>query len=194
MMLRERTAVPDEALPLARFRDHLQLGSGFADIGAGDAALIGYLRAAIAAIEGRTAKALISHGFTLTLTHWRGDGQPLPLAPVSAVEAVRLIDEAGTTVLDPAGYRLMKDGVRPRLMGLRAVQPDFGRQIEVDFIAGFGALWGDVPADLCQAVLLLAAQYYELRHDSAAEAGAMPFGVTALIERWRTVRLLGGRG
>ena len=29
---------------------------------------------------------------------------------------------------------------------------------------------------------------------AAAEGGAMPFGVMALIERWRAVRVLGGRG
>ena len=41
------------------------------------------------------------------------------------------------------------------------------------FDAGFGADWADVPADLRQAVLLLAAEYYEQRQrDGAARAGA----------------------
>ena len=72
--------------------------------------------------------------------------------------------------------------------------PVSGGSVEIDFTAGFGPVWETVPADLRQAVLLLAAQYYEMRHDGDADGAAMPFGVAALIERWRTVRLLGGRG
>ncbi len=41
-------------------------------------------------------------------------------------------------------------------------------------------------------MLLLAAHYYEYRHETALGGGCMPFGVTSLTERYRTVRLLGG--
>ena len=41
-------------------------------------------------------------------------------------------------------------------------------------------------------VLLLAAEYHENRHDPGAGQGGWPAGVLALIERWRTVRVLGG--
>lgn len=196
MMLMERTAVPDTALPVAELRDHLRLGTGFSDVGAGDAALVAYLRAALAAIEGRTAKVLMAREFTVRLQHWRGDGPPLPVAPVSGLEAVRLIDSAGTvSVIGPGLYRLAPDGMRPRVIALGwQVPAGPGAAVEIDFTAGFGAGWSDVPADLRQAVMLLAAQYYELRHDGGADGAAMPFGVIALIERWRTVRVLGGRG
>jgi hypothetical protein len=40
--------------------------------------------------------------------------------------------------------------------------------------------------------LLLAAEFYEHRHDGGAGTGALPKTVQALIEGWRTVRLLGG--
>lgn len=196
MMLNEMTAVPGTALPVAEFRDHLRLGTGFADLGAEDAALLSYLRAAIAAIEGRTAKALISRGFRLALTVWRwGDMQTLPIAPVSAVTALRLVDAAGVETPVAAGWRLVPDMARPRIEALGAALPAIpsGGRVEIDFTAGFGASWSALPVDLAQAVFLLAAQYYELRHDGAAEGGAMPFGVMALIERWRTVRVLGGR-
>ncbi len=196
MMLNEVTAVPATALPVAEFRDHLRLGTGFADLGAEDAALLSYLRAAIAAIEGRTAKALISRAFRLTLTGWRwGDMQTLPIAPVSAVTALRLVDAAGAETPVAAGWRLVPDMARPRIEALGAALPAIptGGRVEIDFTAGFGASWSALPVDLAQAVFLLAAQYYELRHDGAAEGGAMPFGVMALIERWRTVRVLGGR-
>lgn len=196
MILNEVTAVPVTALPVAEFRDHLRLGTGFADVGAEDAALVSYLRAAIAAIEGRTAKALISREFRVGLTCWRwGDTQTLPIAPVSAVNALRLIDRAGATTVVPEGWRLVQDMARPRIEAFGAALPAIptGGRVEVDFTAGFGAVWSALPVDLAQAVFLLAAQYYELRHDGAGEGSAMPFGVMALIERWRTVRVLGGR-
>lgn len=197
MMLNEMTAVADAVLPLAEFRDHLRLGTGFADAGAEDAALHSYLRAAMAAIEGRTAKALIARDFKLALGFWRGSsGQALPVAPVSAVNAVRLIDSTGTaTEIAATAWRLVPDLVRPRLEMVSGVLPSIPNagQVEIEFTAGFGPAWADVPVDLAQAVFLLAAQYYELRHDGAGEAAAMPFGVMALIERWRTVRVLGGR-
>ena len=198
MMLKEETTVASGVLPVAGFRDHLRLGTGFADLGAEDAALEAYLRAAIAAIEGRTSKALLERGFVLRLDGWHGAAcQPLPLAPVSAITGVRLVDAAGVAnALAPSAWRLVADMQRPRLEAVGALLPAIppGGVAEIRFNAGFGPVWGDLPADLAQAVFLLAAQYYELRHDGAGEGGAMPFGVAALIERWRTVRTLGGRG
>ncbi|SOC07672.1 head-tail connector protein [Rhodobacter maris] len=197
-MLKELTAVPDAVLPLAEFRDHLRLGTGFSDTGAEDAALLAYLRAALAAIEGRTAKALIARDFTLVLTAWRwGDLQTLPIAPVRAVAALRVIDRAGgESLADAAAWRLIEDLARPRIEARGAALPAIpaGGRVEIDFTAGFGPVWADLPVDLAQAVFLLAAQYYEFRHDGAGEGAALPFGVSALIERWRTVRVLGGRG
>ena len=48
------------ALPLAALRDHLRLGTGFGDDSLQDGVLEQALRGAIAAIEGRTEKALIA--------------------------------------------------------------------------------------------------------------------------------------
>lgn len=194
MMLEEHAAVPDGVLPIAAFREHLRLGTGFADIGAEDASLAAHLRAAIAVIEGRTGKVLFRRDYTMTVARWRYDTQPLPVAPVSAVTAVRVVDAGGdASVVDAVRYRLVRDNTRPRLEGGLPHIPYAGEG-QVDFVAGFGPVWTDIPADLRQAVLMLAAQYYDLRHDGAGDVSAMPFGVMALIERWRTVRILGGRG
>jgi uncharacterized phiE125 gp8 family phage protein len=196
MMLNELTAVDAAALPVAEFRDHLRLGTGFADLGAEDAALEAYLRAAMAAIEGRTSKVLISRDFMLSLEAWRDDmAQPLPVAPVAAVSAVRLVTREGVSELvDPARYGLVQDLARPRLAAVSGVLPaiPLAGRVEIDFSAGFGPAWSNLPVDLAQAVFLLAAQYYEARHDGGVERSEMSFGVMALIERWRTVRLLGG--
>jgi uncharacterized phiE125 gp8 family phage protein len=63
---------------------------------------------------------------------------------------------------------------------------------ELRFRAGFGATWDDLPVDLRQAVFLLAAHYYEFRHETDLNEGCMPFGVVSLIERYRVMRLYVG--
>ena len=45
--------------------------------------------------------------------------------------------------------------------------------------------------DLAQAVLLLAAHYYEYRDETSLSAGCMPFGATSLLARYVTPRLSG---
>jgi uncharacterized phiE125 gp8 family phage protein len=195
MMLSEVTPVPPAALPVAEFKDHLRLGTGFADDGAQDALAASYLRAALAAIEGRIGKALIARDFLLELAGWRWpDAQALPMAPVSAVGSVTVRDRGGVAALiDAARYRLVRDAQRPKIAATGSLLPGIpvGGTVEVVFTAGFGPAWADVPADLAQSVFLLAAHYHEFRHENGG-AQAMPFGVMALIERWRTVRVLGG--
>lgn len=195
MMLSELTAVPPAALPLADFKDHLRLGKGFADDAVQDALAESYLRAAMAAIEGRVSKALLAREFLLELDAWRWpDAQALPLAPASAVTSVTVRDRDGVAeVIDPARYRLVRDAQRPKIVAAGALLPGvpIGGSVEIVFTAGFGPAWADVPADLAQAVFLLAAQYHEFRHEPGA-GQTMPFGVMTLIERWRTVRVLGG--
>ena len=193
MRLTETVDVPDVALPVQAMKDHLRLGSGFADDGMQDALIRGYVRAAMAAVEGRIGKALIAREFLLTLMRWRdAEAQPLPVAPVVAVASVTVVDDAGVPVAVPSSrWRLEADLHRPKLVARGALLPavPVGGRAEVVFQAGFGA-WDAVPADLRQAVMLLGAQYHELRHEGSV--AAMPFGVMALIERWRTVRVLGG--
>ncbi len=196
-MLIETSGVPEAALPVEAFRAHLRLGTGFGDEAVQDALLGGFLRAAMAAIEGRTGKVLIARGFALVLPDWRGaDEQPLPVAPVLAVASVTLADRAGNeTPVPPARWRLVRDTHRPRIVGAGGwLLPGVpvGGQVTVAFTAGFGPAWEDVPADLRHAVLLLAAHYHEQRHQLEQGESAMPFGVMALVERWRTLRLLGG--
>lgn len=196
MMLVEQAAVPSVALPIAELKAHLRLGSGFADDTFQDVLVEGYLRAAIAAVEGRTAKMLVTRRFLWTLEDWRDpEAQALPCAPVAQVVSVSLVDAAGTvTEVDAARWRLVADTHRPKLKAHGLLLPNVpeGGRVEVVFDAGFGA-WDSVPKDLAQAVFLLAAEYYDARHEGGMREGAgLPAAVMALIGRWRTVRVLGG--
>lgn len=199
MFLVEESASSAGALPLAELRAHLRLGSGFvqADDPAEDAALIGYLRAAIATIEARTGKVLLTRRFRLRLDDWRDpEGQTLPLAPVHAVEQIEIEGRSGgPRIISSHLYRLVPDGQRPRIDPVGTFLPAVPHQgaVTIRFSAGFGDEWAQVPVDLAQAVLLLAARYYEDRSFEGS-LSAIPQGVAALIERWRLVRVLGGRG
>lgn len=196
MMLFDETTVPSAVLPVQAMKAHLRLGSGFTDDGMQDALVEGYLRAAIATIEGRIGKVLLARRFRLVLEDWRSPGeQSLPVAPVTAILSVTLIDRTGAeTVLAPSSYRLVADFQRPKLAPvgvLLPAVPSDGRA-EVRFDAGYSAPWSGVPADLAQAVFLLAAEFHERRHEGDTRPAGLPQTVVALIDRWRTVRVLGG--
>lgn len=195
MNLTELTTVADAALPLQALKNQLRLGTGFGEDSLQDALLASVLRAAIAAIEGRIGKALLQRRFTLRIEDWKAlDEQPLPLAPVSEVISVALVDKGGVeTLVDATRWRLIRDTHRPRLAAVGLLLPTVPSDGHVEIVldAGFGLDWAAMPTDLAQAVLFLAATYYEDRHDTGAEVG-LPHPVQALIERWRTVRILGG--
>ncbi len=192
-MLIEETQVPDAALPVDALKRHLRLGSGFAEDDVQDAVLGSFLRAAMAAIEARTGKALITRGFVWTLNQWR-DSQAavFPIAPVSAVSQLAIVDRFGAaSVSDSGAYRLEADASAPRLRPQSSALPGIpsGGAAEIRFTAGYAAAFDGIPADLAQAVLLLAAHYYEYRDETSLSQGCMPFGVTSLIARYRPMRM-----
>lgn len=193
MMLIEETALPDSALPVDQFRAHLRLGTGFGDDTLQDAVLTSFLRAALAAVEARTGKVLLERGFMWSLTKWHGvDTQELPVAPVSAVTRITLVQRDGTEEdIDPASIKLEASVQTPRIRAIGLCLPTVPSHGSVDirFTAGWGPAWSDLPSDLAQAVLLLAAHYYEFRSETTLSAGCMPFGVTSLIERYKTRRI-----
>ena len=196
MMLVEETTTPDAALPVAEFKAHLRLGTGFAEDQVQDALVQSFLRAALSAIEARTGKILLEREFSWVLAAWSDPvAQALPVAPVTQMIEVVITDRLGDeTTLAADAWRLEPDMHRPRLVATGACLPTVprGGTARLRFLAGYGGAWGDIPADLAQAVLLLAAHYYEYRDETSLGRGCMPFGVSSLIERYRTVRLLAG--
>lgn len=195
MRLWEETVPDESALPLVAFKAHLRLGEGFAEDLAEDALLKGYLRAALGAIETQTGKAILQREFRVEVEHWRDPaGQALPIAPVSEVASVQVIDalEVVVTVAE-SRWRLDADLHRPKVtaqrVSLTAIPP--GGRGRIRFTAGFGA-WEDVPPALAQAVLLLAASYYEDRQ--GATLAGFSRSVEALIAPYRNVRILAGGG
>lgn len=191
-MLQELSSPPDAALPVAELAAHLRLGSALPQQALQEAVLLRSLRAALAAIEARTGRALLERDFALTLARWRApSAHPLPLAPVTALGEVLLMSPDGAETPVAAGL-VRLDGAEsaPRLVAARGSLPAIprGGAVRIVLTAGFGPGWEDLPADLAQAVLMLAASLYEEREGQ----GAMPFGVLALLERWRVIRGMAG--
>ncbi len=197
MILHELTPLPDSILPLSAFKAHLRLGTGFGEEALQDAVLLAFLRASLAAIEARTNKALLTRAYEWRLNAWPRVVE-LPVAPVSTVSQVALVDQTGAeTEVPEAAYALAPDAHAPRLTPRAAVWPMMpsGGGAVIRFTAGMAATWDALPADLAQAVMLLAAHYYEYRDDTSLHAGCMPFGVASLLDRHRMPRLsLAGNG
>jgi len=196
-MLIEENIVPDAALPVEAFKAHLHMGSGFDEGSLQDSVLQSFLRAAIAAVEARTGKVLITRNFSLVLNGWQNAmGQVFPVAPIAAVDAVTLMDRLGQETAVPAeSYWLEQDTHRPALKPRSMLLPLLPQDgsVKVTFSAGYAAAFTEIPSDLAQAVLMLAAHYYEFRHETGLSGGCMPFGVSSLIERYKSLRLRAGR-
>ncbi|MEM8979399.1 MAG: head-tail connector protein [Pseudomonadota bacterium] len=192
-MLVTDTRVATSDLPLAEFREHLRLGTGFSETDLQDSVLEGYLRASIAAIQARTGKILLSQDFTWTLLAWPGSDCVLfPVAPsVEILSLAARSADGSAQAYDPALFRVVPDTHRPQLRAQALSFPNVPSDatIEIKFRCGFGPSWQETPADLAQAVLLLAAHYYEFRHETALGEGCMPFGVTALLQAYKPLRV-----
>lgn len=194
MRLIETSQLADAALPLAPFRAHLRMGTGFGNDSLQDEVLLAFLRASLAAVEARTAKILLARSFQWEVEVWGAarDATMLPVAPVSTVSSVALVARTGAeTVVDPATYRLVPDAQAPKLAAVGGSLPVIpsGGVARVILTAGLVADWEALPADLRQAVLMLATHYYEYREDRGLDGGCMPFGVTSLLSRYRPLRL-----
>ena len=193
MTLFELTPVDGSALPIAALKDHLRLGTGFADDAEQDGVLEAALRAALSAIEARTGKAIFARRFSWSVLAWREAGRAvLPLAPVSGIVSLTVLDVAGeASLIDADRYYLAADDHAPALASAGLTLPTIptGGRADMVFDAGLSAEWSGIPGDMAQAVLMLAADFYE--HRGEAGSDGMPPRIAALLEPYRAVRLFG---
>lgn len=186
---------PPAATPVSRdeFSSHLRLAYGFPDDGAEDPLLDLYLRNATAAIECWTGRALISRSFMLEVRAWTGAGHLiLPVGPATSITSLRFVGPSGAVNVPASGYELEPGTTRQRVSGPggTALPPiPAGHVAELVFEAGYGPAGADVPGALRQAVLLLAAHYYENRRGDPDARSGLPVAVQALIEAERPLRL-----
>lgn len=198
MMTTELTGIPSGSLPIDAFKAHLRLAEGFEAIPGQTTRLEACLRASIAALEARLAKIFLSRDFILRTPAWSSADQlRLTLAPVITISSVKIVRSGGEeTVLDPLTYGLKADEHRPCLVSRQGAFPMLGLDAtaEVMLTAGFGATWEEIPAQLQQAVFMLAESYFEGDYDRMGSMHELPCSVCLLVEQFRDIRLrsLGG--
>ncbi len=193
MVLTETTSVASDVLPVDAFKAHLHMGTSFAESDLQDEVLEAYLRAAIAAVEARSGRVLLRKHYVWSLTRWRDAArQVLPVRPVVDVTELRMVDGAGDeSAADVDSYRFVPDDICPAVEAVGMLLPPVpvGGSVDVMFEAGFGAVWAEIPADLAQAVLIVAANAYENRSGTSE---AMPMAALSLIEPYRALRVMRG--
>lgn len=193
MRLKEQTGLSLADLPMDAFKTHLRLGSGFGEDTLQDSVLEAALRAAITSVEARTGKALIQRTFIWQTSAWRDpDAQALPIAPVESLSWAKTVTRSGDEVsVDLDTVALERSTQRSMLRAVHATLPTIPTYgyVEIGFVAGFAADWTAMPSDLTQAVMILATHFYEARDGGD---GHLPVAATQLLERYRTVRILGG--
>jgi len=195
MILSETYPIPPESLPVEALKAHLRMGSGFAEDTLQEPVLLNFLRAAVTTIESRISQILVQREFLWETPSQMitGDTLRFPIRPVRSIVKIIAVDSAElSTVIPPDGYQFYHHGERQIL---QFIPPDRGKAVTflITMRVGLHADLSAAPADLFQAVMLLAAHFYEYREDTNLTGGCMPFGVLSLIERYRPCRTYAGQ-
>ena len=143
-------------------------------------------------VEARGRLALLRQTWRLRFAGWPSCRTVrVPVGPVEAVVAARLVSSAGTATVLPAGAcRLHPGGDRLLLVAADAPEPEAGGRIEVDLLCGYGTDPSAVPEPLRLAIRLLVANWFEHRGDEPdGSALPVPPRVGALLATYRRPRL-----
>ena len=151
-----------------------------------DAFISGIVAAAVRAVEARGGLALMTQAWRLTLDAPPDETLVLPIAPVASVDRVTV----SAATVDASAYEVASGS--PGRLRVAAPWPAPANAIgdvSIEFTVGYANV-DDVPAPLKQAVMMLAAHFYENR-ESAGEARVytVPRSVDALIAPYREFRL-----
>jgi uncharacterized phiE125 gp8 family phage protein len=151
------------------------------------------IRAARLLVEAASGRQLIAQTWRLVQAEWPRGPLRLPLSPVLALTGAALRDRDGVATPLAGVNGLVAPGHDPPMLLLSApaaILAPPGAQVELDVTAGFGPAAADVPQPLRQAVLMLAARWFEHRGDRVAGADAsLPGDIMALVGPFRRTRL-----
>ncbi|HHS82482.1 MAG TPA: hypothetical protein ENJ68_03080 [Devosia sp.] len=166
-----------------------------------DSAEDGFINTLITAarlhLEGTTGRVLISQTWRTLCDDWPTDRTlVLPVAPLISISAITIYDPDGVAVPLSVAQFQPETKVAPARIFLPTtiagmVEPRQHNGIEIDYVAGFGPLTTDVPADLRQALMSLVAYWFEHR-DAVVIAGSgsiVPAGFDALVAPYRRAGL-----
>ncbi len=146
-------------------------------------------------VESATRRLLMTQSWRLSLDGWpRGNVVRVPLAPFQSLAGLQIYDSAGAArPVAASSYTLDAAPDAARIL-FTAAPPAPGAAaggIAIDVVVGYGDRPRDVPAPLRQAILALAARWFEDRGDVASPLARepLPASVAAMIAPWRRPRL-----
>ena len=159
-----------------------------------DSLLATLITAARLMIEAASGRCLIEQPWRIVLDRWPAGGEiRLPLSPLLRIEAARVYDVLGAAQAVANASLTPDKAADPPVIRLTGEVPEIGRAhgaIEIDIVVGFGATAAAVPAPLRQAVLRLAARWFEQRGDVASrDAAQLPAEIAALLAPFRRLKL-----
>ncbi|MEG3144222.1 head-tail connector protein [Sphingomonas sp. RT2P30] len=178
-----------DVVALAEAKAFLRLDAGFT---ADDVTVVGQVAAAIMHIQKETGLRFLTQTVVLRASDFT-DLIHLPVGPVQSVSSVEYLDSNGMAqMLDPSNYEHfgadLDQGVRAAFNYRWPVVRRVADAVKVTAVVGYGAP-ADVPTLLHQAIMMLAADWYENREDTVAERSVkpetMPNGVTAILSNFR---------
>ena len=177
-----------EPIALAEMKAYLRVDE---DEAAQDDLISGLIKAARLTVEAASRRILIEQHWRVVLDRWPHDGVVLPpLAPLIAVDAIRITDAEGSvSELPDDAFEADAMSDPPRIVVLRPPEPGRPRNgISVELRAGFGTTAEVVPATLKLAVRILVAHWFENRGDVTGEQ-ILPPEALALVAPFQRVRL-----
>jgi len=158
-----------EPITLVEMKAYLRVDE---DDAAQDDLISGLIKAARLTIEAASRRILVEQSWRVVLDRWPRDGVILlPLAPLIAVDTIRITNAAGTaTELPDHTFEADALSEPPRIVVTDAPEPGKPRHgISVALRAGFGATAEAVPATLKLAIRILVAHWFENRGDVVGE-------------------------
>lgn len=180
------TAPATEPVSLDELKTHLRYESE-----AEDSLLERLIATARAHTEAATRRVMISQVWRAYLDRWPAKRKVLlPISPVAEIAEVRVFNDAGEpSVISPSSYSL--DAARtPSNLILQAAilaPTAYANGIEIDMVCGYGNA-ADVPTPLREAVLRLAAQWFEQRVETGRLTLSLPSStIEALVSPYRVI-------
>ena len=190
-----RTVAPARLpVSLDEVKDHARIDY---DDTAQDAALTGYIRAAVEWLDGKDGylgRALITQTWRLILDAFpTGECIEIPLPNLISVGSIIYnVDSSPTIETFAASNYIVDTGSIPGRIALAdgSFWPQTNNDINavtITFTSGFGAMQSDVPERLRLAISMLAGHWYEYRIPVLAGATVtdVPFHIRALVDNYR---------
>ena len=139
--------------------------------------------AAEAWVEALTNRQLITATWTLKLDRFPAFDIVLPKPPLQSVTSVKYVDQDGTqqtwadtnySVDAPAGPYALRGRIVPGYSIIYPITRAIPDAVEIEFIAGYGDAYSDVPGLIRSALLVMVGELFERREESVVGGRVSP--------------------